>query len=253
MNLIKNLTVITLAAAVGYGCSSSSTPPPTPNGIYSGAEAVTGGRSGANGDEKGIIYNGRMMVFATVFDIQSLIDSQLTITDNSLTGTLNFYGNKFPLSGTAELLATLNDDGSVAGTFTATPTPGTNISDGTLDLTAEPDTFNKGSNLATVAGSWQGTYGGVGDATSLTIDATGTITVGLDDFGCNYTGTVIPADTSINVYNVTIVSTGGTGCTTLPASTYTGLAWTEGVTDSTLNLTVTDGTNSRSIVLTKNG
>jgi len=251
MNLIKNLTVITLAAAMGYGCSSSSTPAPTPNGIYSGT--ITGGAgTPPNGDEKGIIYNGRFMVFSTVFDIQQLYDASLTITDSSFSALVNNHGNAFSKRFSADLSGTFVTNTSISATVTNVS--GSNLTDATINLIADTALYNKGSNLATVTGGWQGTHGNTGNATSLIIDATGAITSGSDNDGCNFTGSVIPADTSFNVYNVTLVNTGGTGCsaTKFPAGTYTGLAWTEGATDTTLNLTVADDTYSRSVILTKN-
>ncbi len=250
MNLIKNLTVITLAAAMGYGCGGGGgSAPATPDGIYSGT--VTGGRgTPPNGDEKAIIYNGRMMVFPTVDEIQSLFDSQLTITDTSFTGALDIYTNvSLKRSSVVELTGTFIANTSITASFTITS--GNNLTDGTINLNADTAIYNKGSNAATVTGSWSGVHGGAGDSTSLAIDATGNITSGTDTEGCNFTGTVIPADTSVNVYNVTIVSTGGAGCVILPAATYTGLAWTEGAADGTLFLSVANGTSSRTVKLTK--
>ncbi len=252
MNSIKILSISVLTAALTYSCSDgdSNGTAPSPNGIYSGS--VTDGFGGApNGSEKGIIYNNRFMVFSTVFDIQQLFDATITATNNSFSGTVSNYDNANPAPRyTADLSGSFIANTSATAAFSNFSPASFN--DGTINLTADAALYNKGSSTATVAGSWQGTHGNTGDATSLAIDTNGTITAGSDQAICNFTGTVIPADTSINVYNVTIISTGGTGCISLPAATYTGLAWTEGASDNTLNLTVADGTNSRSVVLTKN-
>jgi len=190
------------------------------------------------------------MVFTTVFDIQQLFDGTLTITNLNLSSIVSNYSNVGPIRFTADLTGTFIANTSVTATFTNFST-GSNLTDGTMNLTADTALYNRGSNLATTTGSWQGTHGNSGNATTIAVDSTGTITSGTDVQGCIFTGTITPADTSINVYNVTIVSTGGANCTSLPAATYTGFAWSEGATDTTLNLTVSDGTNSRSVILTK--
>ena len=250
MNSIKILSISILTAALTYGCSGGGGgTAASPNGIYSGS--ITDGFGGPpNGSEKGIIYNNRLMVFSTEFDIQQLFDATITVNNSAFSGTVSNYDNKNPTPRyTADLSGSFVTGTSATATFSnASPA---SFNDGTINLTADTALYNKGSATTTVAGSWQGTHGNLGDATSLTIDANGSITAG-NDLVCNFTGTVIPADTSTNAYNVTLISTGGTGCISLPAATYTGLAWTEGANDDTLNLTVADGTNSRSVVLTKN-
>ncbi len=247
MNLIKMLSVLIMIAVMSYGCSSDSSTP-SPNGIYSGT--ITGGRGApVNGNEKGIIYNNRMMVFSTVLDIQNFFDSRLNFTDTSFIGTLNIYSNSFPVASTADLAGTFVPNTSVTATFINTTD--ISVTDGTINLTTNTSLYNKGSSVAILTGSWQGTHGNVGNETFLTIDGSGIIT-GNDVQGCNFTGTVASANTNINVYNVTIISTGGEGCASLPTATYTGLAWTEGASDTTLNLTIADGTNARAVILTKN-
>ncbi len=252
MNLIKNLTVITLATAIVYGCGGGGgSAPPTPNGIYTGT--LTGGVGAPfNGGEKGIIYNNRFIVFSTPFGIQQIFDATLTITDTSFTARVDNYANSFSKRYTADLSGTFIANTSVNALVTNVPTGGS-ITDSTITLTADTTLYNKGSNVATVAGSWQGITGDSGslNTTTLAIDATGTITSGSDTEGCNFTGSVTPADTSVNVYNATLISTGCTSLS-LAAGTYTGLAWTEGDTDGTLNLSVSDGTQGRTVILTKN-
>jgi len=243
-----SLLLASLAIAGCGGSSGGGTTVASPNGIYSGT--TTGGRGNSpEGSEKGIIYNNRMMVFSNVLEIQQLINAPLTITGTSVTGTLEFYTNKVvPILGTADLTGSF-----VAGTsasFSYTNTPNSFFSDGTINLTADSALYAKGSSQAIVTGSWQGVHGGSGNTSTIAIDTAGSVT-GADSEGCNFTGTVTPADISVNVYNTTLISSGGTNCVSLPTGTYTGFAWTEGVGDATLNLTVSDGTFSRSVVLTK--
>jgi len=190
------------------------------------------------------------MVFSTALDIQQLFESNITSTGGNFSGTINYYNNKTSVRGQLDLNASFVQAASINAGFTNSTISG--VDDGTINLTANTSLYNRGSNTQVVSGSWQGTHGNTGDATSLAIDASGTITAGSDLGGCNFTGSVIPANISINVYNVTINSTGGAGCTSLPANIYTGLAWTEGANDTILNLTVADGAYSRSVVLTKN-
>jgi len=256
MEYIFKNQLITSAVAVAAGlalsgCSSSSggSSVNSPDGIYSGT--TTGGRGNPpGGNEKGVIYNNRLMVFSDVFDIQQLINAPLTVTDNSVTGVLEFYSNKVvPILGTADLSGTFV--AGVSASFSYINAPTSFFNDGTISLTADTASYTKGSSLVTVTGSWQGVHGGSGNASTLSVDAAGSV-AGSDTEGCNFTGSIIPADTSVNVYNATIVSSGGVSCVSLPISTYTGFAWSEGVGDTTLNLTVSDGTYSRSVVLTKN-
>jgi len=251
MKNLKTLSAVAAISLIGFGCSSSSgdgASTSTLSGIYTGV--VIGGRSSANGDEKAIIYNDRLMMFATVFNIQSVMDSQLTVTDSNFTGTLSIYSNfaSINFTGTADLSGNIDSNNIVSATFINT---NATTNDGSFTLTPNTTVYSKGSNLSRVTGSWQGTHGGLSDATTIAVDATGTITSGSDLEGCNFTGSIIPADTSVNVYNATLISTGGTGCTSLPPATYTGFAWTEGTTDTTMNFTVADGINSRSVILTK--
>ncbi len=249
MKLLNNLAIITLAATVGYGCSSSSPPPPTPNGIYTGT--LTGGVGAPfNGGEKGIIYNNRFIVFSPSLGIQQIFDATLIIADTSFSSRVDNYNNISTKIYTADLSGTFVAGSSVNATVTNLP-DGTGSTDSTIILDADTALYNRGSNSATVAGSWQGTIGGSlsNITTTLIIDTAGTITSGFDDQGCNFTGSVTPADTSVNVYNATIISA---DCNSLPPATYTGLAWTEGDTDGTLNLSVSDGTQGRTVILTKN-
>ena len=247
--LVSAVVVATGVALSGCGSSGGGGgSAASSNGLYSGT--TTGGLGNPpGGGEKGIIYNNRMMVFATVFDIQQLYNSSLTATDSSFAGTMEVYGNSTsPLLGTADLVGSFV--AGVSASFSFSNSTDISVNDGTIELIADTALFNRGSSQATVTGSWQGTHGGLGNSSSIAISAAGDV-AGSDVDGCNFTGNVLSAGQSVNVYNVTLVSTGGAGCVDLPVSTYTGFAWTEGTGDTTLNLTVSDGTFSRSVVLTK--
>ena len=251
MKSFKTLSICVLSTTVLLGCGGGGGSTPTPNGIYTGT--VTGGAGsppyGPNGDEKGIIYNNRLMVFSNVYDIQQMYDASITVTGSSFSGTVSNYDNSnSPKRFTADLSGTFTTNTSVTASVTNFSRSG--FTDATITLTADTSLYNRGSSAATVTGSWQGTHSGMVITSTLAIDSAGAIT-GSDDQGCNFTGTIAPADTTLNVYNVSITSTGGAGCTSLPAATYTGFAWTEGASDTTMNLTVADGINSRSVILTK--
>jgi len=255
MEYIFKNQLITSAVAVAAGlalsgCSSSSSGgAASPDGIYSGT--TTGGRGHPpGGNEKGIIYNNRMMVFSDVWEIQQLLNVPLVLSGTSVTGTLEYYSNNVsPILGTADLSGTFV--AGVSASFSYINAPTSFFNDGTISLTADTASYTKGSSLVKVTGSWQGVHGGSGNTSTLSVDAAGSV-AGSDTEGCNFTGSIIPADTSVNVYNATLTSSGGASCVSLPISTYTGFAWSEGVGDTTLNLTVSDGTYSRSVVLTKN-
>ncbi len=255
MNLLKNLLVITLASAVGNGCGGGGGGGTTasPNGIYTGN--ITGGRGAPfNGDEKGVIYNNRMMVFSSANGIRQMFESQITQADTALSGTIIYYpANSAPTTSSLTLTGSFVADTSATINFT--DATGSQPPDGTINLTSNPTLFNRGSSPATIEATWQGLHGGVGNGSTIQVSATGAIT-GNSDLGCTYTGTILPADTSVNIYNVNLIT--GSDCDVgsleflAVNTTYTGFAWTEGDNDETLNFTVSDGTNSRSIVLTKN-
>lgn len=259
MNLLKNLLVITLASAIGNGCSSSSGGggTPSPDGIYSGN--ITGGEPSFNGiEEKGIIYNGRYMLLSRqASGITQLFDGNLTVTDTSLSGTGSRYDN-FNLRNTIGYDGSFVDQTSASISFTATGNNSNNYPPGSINLTASSALLSKGSATSKLAGSWTGTVGTVSNIQmDLSIDANGTITSGGDQSpqDCLFSGTITPADAAVNVYNVSLTSDGGGGnlfVCTLPADTYSGLAWTEGDTDGTLVLMVANSTSGRAVILTKN-
>jgi len=250
MKLLNTISVITLAAMASYGCGGSGGgSAPTPNGVYTGS--ITDGLGApTNGNEKGIFYDSRLMVFSTSANIQQLFDAEITIDSNNFAGTVSNYDNTNTTKRfTADISGSFIESTSVTASFNNFSPDFFNP--GTINLTADASLYSRGSSAATVTDGWQGIYGGAAETTSLNIDAMGNIN-GNDTESCNFTGTIAPANPSVNVYNVTITSTGGAGCTSLPAATYTGFAWTEGANDTTLNFTVANGTNSRSVVLTRN-
>jgi len=133
-----------------------------------------------------------------------------------------------------------------------------NLPDGTFNLTASTALLSKGSASSRLEGTWSGNFGlDFARGMSLVMDASGNITLGSADNApadCAFSGSITPADTSINIYNVNLISDGGSGVSTcgLLAGSFSGLAWTEGDTDGTLIVMVADGVQGRAVILTKN-
>jgi len=117
-----------------------------------------------------------------------------------------------------------------------------------INLVFDAALSNKKSGFDIIAGLWTGPYGNFANAT-LTVNSDGTFTGSEDATGCMFAGTLNAPDTAINVYTVSATST--TGCFSLPVGNYTGLAWLEGATNNTLNISFSNGTNNRSLILTK--
>jgi len=111
-------------------------------------------------------------------------------------------------------------------------------------------------STAHLEGTWSGGFGaGLFGQMDLNIDTSGNITSGGDQapIDCILAGTFIPADTAVNVYNALITSDGGTpiNCT-MSAGGYSGLAWTEGNGNNTMVLIVSNDTDARAVILTRN-
>ena len=260
MKLINTLSVLALATTITYGCGGGGGGGTTasPNGIYSGN--ITGGEPSFNGiEEKGIIYNGRYMLLSRqASGITQLFDGNLTVTGTSLSGTGSRYDN-LDIRNTIGYEGSFIDQTSASISFTATGNNSNNYPPGSINLTASSALLSKGSATSKLAGSWTGTVGTVSNIQmDLSIDSNGTITSGGDQApqDCLFSGTITPADAAVNVYNVSLTSDGGGGnflVCTLPADTYSGLAWTEGDTDGTLVLMVANSTGGRAVILTKTG
>lgn len=242
-----------------YGCGSSGGgSAPTPNGIYTGT--ITGGNSSFNGiGAKGIIYEGRFLLFSSIADgpVQ-VFDGDLTTSDYSLSGSGQRYIEAvFNNTNSIGYDGSFVDGQSATIDFIETGTSSPTLSPGTFNLTKSGPSFYQGSDANKLDGTWTGSYAGTFPNDSLmdlTIDASGTINSGGDQapHDCVLTGTILPADISVNAYDANITSDGGTSNCNLPAGDYTGLAWTEGDTNGTLVLMFTNGTNSRAVVLTRN-
>jgi len=258
-NKIRYLVSASLLMASAFsitGCGSSGGGGGTaasPNGIYTGS--ITGGRGAPfNGQEKGVIYNNRMMVFSSVNSIRQMFESSLIVSGTNLSGAIKYYPDS-SLPTTSSLTLTGNFSPNSSATINFTDATDTQPPDGTINLVSDTALFNKGSDSATLAFTWQGLHGLVGNGSTIMVSGAGTIT-GSSDLGCTYTGTILPVDTSINIYDVNLTTGSDCDVATLELlannTTYTGFAWTEGSNDETLNFTVSDGKNSRSIVLTRN-
>jgi len=253
MNLIKNLTVITLAAAMGYGCSSGGggggSTATTPDGIYTGT--ITGGQEvdGFNGGEKAAIHNGRMLLLSLPGNIQQIFDLTFTINNTDISGTMNIYGNP-SLTGTTTASGSFVANQSATISFAQITT--TNIADGTINLDADTVGYNQGADLNLLNATWSGVHGGFGNSTTLSFTANGDIS-GIDvNDSCAFTGTTTIPDASKNIYLVSIITTDAVNCISLPPATYTGFLWFDEGDNNTLNLIVTDGNRSRAIILTRN-
>ena len=260
MIILKYLPVVVLATTLNVGCGGGGGgTAASPNGIYSGN--ITGGQTVPNViEEKAIIYNGRLLILSLgTTAIQQLFDASLDISSTSLSGTGKRYNN-------ISLLNSVDYDGNFVVSTSATidfdvttGTPSNGLLPGTMNLTASTTLLERGSATDKLQGVWTGDYGSDFFGTmNLTIDATGTITAGDDQYNnspdCKFTGTILPADTKINVYNALITSDGGSnGNCIMSAGTYTGLAWTEGDTDGTMVLMFADGTDGRAVILTRTG
>ncbi len=255
MNLIKNLTVITLATAIVYGCGGGGggSAPATPDGIYSGS--ITGGQGafGFNGGEKAVIYNNRMMLLSLPGNIQQIFDLPLTIDGTSLSGTMLIYDNSSAAKSSATASGSFVANQSATISFTNNSNP--SIEDGTVNLTANTASFNQGSSLDLLSDgnpSWQGVHGGFGNSTAISFATNGDITGSDTEESCAFTGTTTIPDASKNLYLISIITTDAVNCISLPPATYTGFVWFDEGDNNTLNLIVADGNRSRAIILTRN-
>jgi len=264
MKLIKKIPVLILTASLTYGCSDGGGggTAASPNGIYTGT--ITGGQSLSNSDtlERGIIYNGRSMTLSerqstSPTGINQFFDTTLTIDNTSLTGNGFRYNNAILLNNIA-YIGTFIEGQSASIDFTKSGSSPSNLPDGTFNLTASSALLSKGSASSRLEGTWSGNFGlDFSRSMSLVMDASGNITLGSGDntpADCAFSGSITPADTAINIYNVNLISDGGSGpfACRLSAGGYTGLAWTEGDTDGTLVFMVADGVQGRAVILTKN-
>jgi len=143
----------------------------------------------------------------------------ITVSGNSFSETVNAFaptGIFFP-NGSRVGVGTLNGTGSTKGTLTGTYAgAGDN---GTFTFTYDP-IYDRGASLATISGTWTGTFVSVGTGAVVTanISTTGVIT-GTDTAGCVYNGTLKVIDPLKNIYAGSMTQT---VCT--PAITLTGLA-----------------------------
>lgn len=109
--------------------------------------------------------------------------------------------------------------------------------------TAYDDTYDRGSDLATVEASYT-TFDILGDASSFDVDATGAIS-GTSAAGCMLMGQIAVLDMAFNVYDVTLnVMDGGGGTCGVPDGDYAGLGITQdeaATDDAFIFVTAMDG------------
>lgn len=206
-----------LAGLTMAGCGGSSgggTTATSPNGIYSGT--ITGGNSSFNGiEEKGVIYNNRMMVLSNNANgVSQLFDADLSEPSVSLTGTGVRYSSTGLNLNTVAYSGVYVAEQSANVDFTEVTTGAPTLSDGTIVLTADTSTYSKSADISKVAGNtWTGFFdSGFGLSMSIVVDATGNIVAGsLDDVagGCVFTGSLSVIDPAINLYTVNLISDGG--------------------------------------------
>ncbi len=258
-SLVSAAVVVLGLVLTGCGSSGGGSSVTSPNGIYSGS--ITGGNLTFNGlEEKAVIYNNRIMVLSNNSNgVSQIFDMEVVDASVSLAGTGANY-SPFPSKLNDLIIDGTFVSGSSASIEFVEQTTGTvTLTPGTINLTASPAIYSKGSDLVRLSGTWSGIYdSGFGKVMTLTINANGMIDVAssIDSNGssCGFTGTFSLLDSAVNVYSLNLISDGGDQVIVcdLGAGTFSGLAWTEGAADETLVLLTSDGNKARAVVLTKN-
>ena len=266
MEKIFNIKTLVLASTVMLsglalsGCGSSSsgvtTSSVSANGIYSGN--ITGGLTNFSGiEEKGIIFNGRLLAFSNKADgVTQIFEANLSEPGISLAASGTRYDSFGPTFNSVIYSGAFVTDVSATVAFEESTTGAVTLPPGTINLVENVSLYTKGSILSRLAGTWTGAFI-AGAGMSLNIDANGTIGANSGDDGgtgtdCGFTGNFRIVEAAINVYAVNLISDGGVSGCGVDAGAYSGLAWTEGDTNGTLVVIAADGNNARAAVLTKN-
>lgn len=208
------LSALVLTACGGGGGGSSNSGPTTANvqGTWSGSYSINGGPSNV-AVTAAIVQGGYGFFYdstGTVYVLPSLSGS------TTLSGTLTAYaphGMTFPNGQTQEQF-------SVTGTASSTSISGTFSGNGeTGSFSLSPFTPFSGTP-SIVAGQWQGYYAGSGGAISVTgtVTSNGSFT-GNDALGCALSGTITQV-ASVDLFTITLTSTGA-GC----AGSLTGVGY----------------------------
>lgn len=220
------------------------------NGIYSGS--ISGGNAGFNGNERAIVFNNKLIVLSTVNSITQVFDTDITLNDtknNRLAGTAEYFNISTSTPALMTFSGRFDSGKTLNGTFTDSSNAPA-ISPATISLTLNKSLYEKKANKSITKGIWSGTYGSSANTMTITVDSDGIFT-GSDTETCQYTGTIKPASSQYNVYNVTLNNNVNIGCVSLADNNYTGLAWIEGNNNNSLVFSVSNGNNNRTIIFNK--
>ena len=251
MKLTNTFIALAMSSLAISGCSSSSgggSTTTSPDGIYNGT--ITGGDTALNGGEKAIVYNNRLMMISLPGEIQQLFNIPLTLDVNNISSTTaQVYASSATLpNAVLSVTGSFIEETSISANFEATSGNTSTYTNGSINLSFNRSTYERDSSMSLISGNWSGPFGFAGD-TRLTFDTNGNIT-GDDDASCTFSGTFSIPDTSINVYDISLNTTGG--CSTMPDDTYTGYAWIEdnNGTDSLIFI-ISAINGSRGVIMTK--
>jgi len=225
-------SLIALAGCGGGGNDNAVVAPPVANqaldGIWNGTftSAVLGGTIAAYM----VITPANAMRYVTSQGVQGA--GAVIISGGAFSGAITAFtpaGAFFPNGSSIGALTAIGT-GTAKGTLTGTYSgAGDN---GTFTFTYDP-IYDRGASLATIAGTWAGTFISVGTGAIVTANiSAGGIITGSDTAGCIYNGSLSIIDPLKNVYTSTMIQT---VCT--PAITLTGLAT---VTDNPALLPLTN-------------
>lgn len=183
-------TIAVLCACGGGGGGDNPAPGnASATGIWQGTMTIAG-----SGDFEifGLVY-GAEMRFVSV-DANAVYEGVISIDGSGFTANTSNFDFDDGLFSTSSIQGTVRTKESIIGTFTST-----NDQSGTLNLSYDPIT-DRGSSLATIAGTWSVTNGT--DTLTLTV-SNGAVT-GADTDGCVYSGSVDILDASVNIYSLDI-------------------------------------------------
>ena len=190
-NIIALLLPLTLIACGGGGGGSDTTTPAAsvtvPPGIYEGTVTPTGGA--AESAVALITSNGK----AAIVDVDTIEGFIGTISGDSLTGTM-YSTSSVP--STAKVISASGNN--ISGTYTSS------IGGGTFSLVANPNLYNRTSELSKLEGVWvDSVFTNITGTTTWTIQNDGTFSVSSTS-GCTAIGSFTIFNTTKNEYNLSI-------------------------------------------------
>lgn len=190
-NIIALLLPLTLIACGGGGGGSDTTTPAAsvtvPPGIYEGTVTPTGGA--AESAVALITSNGK----AAIVDVDTIEGFIGTISGDSLTGTM-YSTSSVP--STAKVTSVSGNN--INGTYTSS------IGGGTFSLVANPNLYNRTSELSKLEGVWvDSVFTNITGTTTWIIQNDGTFSVSSTS-GCTAIGSFTIFNTTKNEYNLSI-------------------------------------------------